>query len=69
MPYYFMRDTPLQALEQLMILIYVRRAPAGIPCHACIPGTAAECGKEAAAGAIFRSGFYSRVFFIRRKTI
>ena len=51
------------------ILIYVRRAPAGIPCHACIPGTAAECGKEAAAGAIFRSGFYSRVFFIRRKTI
>ena len=51
------------------ILIYVRRAPAGIPCHACIPGTEAECGKEAAAGAIFRSGFYSRVFFIRRKTI
>ena len=51
------------------VLIYVRRAPAGIPCHACIPGTAAECGKEAAAGAIFRSGFYSRVFFIRRKTI
>ena len=40
-----------------------------IPCHACIPGTEAECGKEAAAGAIFRSGFYSRVFFIRRKTI
>lgn len=51
------------------ILIYVRRAPAGIPCHACIPGTAAECGKEAAAGAIFRSGFYSRIFSIRRKTI
>ena len=51
------------------ILIYGRRAPADIPCHACIPGTAAERGKEAAAGAIFRSGFYSRVFFIRRKTI
>ena len=30
---------------------------------------AAECGKEAAAGAIFRSGFYSRIFSIRRKTI
>ena len=51
------------------ILFYGRRAPADIPCHACIPGTAAECGEEAAAGAIFRSGFYSRVFSIRRKTI
>ena len=30
---------------------------------------AAERGKKAAAGAILRSGFYSRVFFIRRKTI
>ena len=45
------------------------RAPADIPCHACIPGTAAECGEEAAAGAIFRSGVYSRIFLIRRKTI
>ena len=51
------------------ILIYVRRAPAGIPCHACIPGTAAERSEEAAAGAILRSGLYSRVFSIRRKTI
>ena len=32
-------------------------------------GTAAECGEEAAAGAIFRSGVYSRIFLIRRKTI
>ena len=30
---------------------------------------AAERGEEAATGAIFRSGFYSRVFSIRRKTI
>ena len=37
--------------------------------YACIPGTAAERGEEAATGAIFRSGFYSRVFSIRRKTI
>ena len=51
------------------ILFYGRRAPADIPCHACIPGTAAECGEEAAAGAIFRSGVYSRIFLIRRKTI
>ena len=33
------------------------------------PGAAAECGKEAAAGAILRSGFYSRILFMRRTTI
>ena len=59
----------LLGVGRVLILIYVRRAPAGIPCHACIPGTAAEHGEEAATGAIFRSGVYSRIFSIRRKTI
>ena len=44
------------------ILFYGRRTPADIPCHACIPSTAAERGEEAAAGAILRGGFYSRIF-------
>ena len=48
---------------------YGHRTPADIPCHAYIPGAAAECGKEAAAGAILRSGFYSRILFMRRTTI
>ena len=56
--------SPASLLGALLAML-----PFYLPCHACIPGTAAERGEEAAAGAILRSGFYSRIFSIRRKTI